>query len=92
MKKTWMRWVPMLAGAFLLLAAGCSGNGQEKAAAPGADGKGAPEADSGPPPKLTAAELEHNSGDVNRGDKIAYTFILKNEGRGTLKIKGAHGS
>lgn len=40
----------------------------------------------GPPPKAVFKEMRHGFGDVQRGESVSHTFIVKNEGEGNLTI------
>jgi len=39
-----------------------------------------------PPPKAVFKETKHAFGDVQRGEPMSHTFVVKNEGEGPLTI------
>jgi hypothetical protein len=40
-----------------------------------------------PAPRLVIDKLEHNFGEIKKGDPVKHTFIVKNEGKANLEIK-----
>ena len=45
----------------------------------------------GPAPKIACAKPEYNFGTVSQGDDVKHVFIIKNAGKGVLKIERARG-
>lgn len=64
------------------------GEKKKKAVSPDDVDKGlvTPDEAGAEPPKLVIDELVYNAGDVVRGDVIKHEFILKNKGKGVLKV------
>lgn len=49
------------------------------------------QAPSGPPPVITCDKPEHDFGTVAQGEEAKHTFVVKNTGKGPLKIERARG-
>jgi hypothetical protein len=47
---------------------------------------------SGPPPQIACDAPVHDFGTISQGADAVHTFVIKNQGQGTLKIERAKGS
>ncbi|MBN2498134.1 MAG: DUF1573 domain-containing protein [Deltaproteobacteria bacterium] len=48
-------------------------------------------ADVGPPPAIACDKPEHDFGSVLQGEKVEHAFVIRNTGKGVLRIKRARG-
>ena len=47
-------------------------------------------AEAGDRPKATYPTFVHDFGEVNRGDRLRHSFVIRNEGTLPLEIQGVH--
>ncbi len=90
------RWLTTIGCAIIaisLLAMGCSKLREPKpeAAPKVIDASGKAHDLNGPPPVITCDNAEYDFGTVSQGEDATHIFVIKNKGKGVLKIERARG-